>query len=57
MLLEQDEDATVTSADGATALHWASYWDNVETAELLINSGADTNATNDLGATPLWNAS
>lgn len=57
MLLEQGEDATVTSADGATALHWASYWDNVETAELLINSGADTNTTNDLGATPLWNAS
>ncbi|MEC9354627.1 MAG: ankyrin repeat domain-containing protein [Gemmatimonadota bacterium] len=56
-LLEQGEKATVTSADGATALHWASYWDNIETAELLINSGANPNAVNDLGATALWNAS
>jgi ankyrin repeat protein len=56
-LLEQGEQATVTSADGATALHWASYWDNIETAELLINTGADPDAMNDLGATALWNAS
>ena len=56
-LLEQGEQATVTSADGATALHWASYWDNIETAELLINAGANPNAMNDLGATALWNAS
>ncbi len=56
-LLEQGADVTVTAPDGATALHWASYWDDVETAELLIRASADVNAANDLGATPLWIAS
>ena len=56
-LLEQGADATVTATDGATALHWASYWDEVETAELLLRAGAGVNAANDLGATALWNAS
>jgi ankyrin repeat protein len=44
-------------ADGTTALHWASYRDDIETARLLIRSGARVNAANDLGATPLWAAS
>jgi len=52
-LLEQGADVTVTAPDGSTALHWVSYWDDVETAELLIRRGADVNAANDLGATPL----
>ena len=56
-LLEQGADPAVTAPDGVTALHWASYWDDVETAELLIRDGADVNAANDLGATPLWSAS
>jgi len=57
VLLEQGADVTVTTADGATTLHWASYWDDVETAQLLIGAGADVGAANDLGATPLWIAS
>lgn len=40
--------------DGATALHWAVHWDDVETAALLLRAGADPNAVNDLGVTPLW---
>ena len=56
-LLEQGADVTATAPDGATALHWASYWDDVETTELLIRAGADVSAPNDLGATPLWIAS
>ena len=56
-LLEQGADVTATAPDGATALHWASYWDDVDTAELLIRASADVNAANDLGATPLWIAS
>ena len=43
--------------DGTTALHWASYRDDGESADLLIRAGAKVNAANDLGATPLWTAS
>src|SRR5712692_9069739 len=44
-------------ADGSTALHWASYRDDVESAGLLLRAGAKVNAANDLGVTPLWTAS
>ncbi|MEX2264624.1 MAG: ankyrin repeat domain-containing protein [Bryobacteraceae bacterium] len=43
--------------DGSTPLHWASYRDDLESAERLIRAGANVNAANDLGATPLWAAS
>ena len=56
-LVEERADVNATAPDGATALHWVSYWDDVEVAELLIRARADVNAANDLGATPLWNAS
>lgn len=56
-LVREGADVTATAPDGATALHWAVYWDDVETAELLIRAGADANAANELGATPLGNAS
>ena len=56
-LLEEGADVNVAEGDGTTALHWASYWDNVEAADLLIRAGADVNAANDLGVTPLWPAS
>jgi ankyrin repeat protein len=53
-LLQQNADVNAAEGDGATALHWASYRDQVEMADLLIRSGARVNAANDLGATPLW---
>ena len=56
-LVKQGADVNTTAADGATALHWASYRDDLETADLLIRAGARVNAANDLGATPLWMAS
>ena len=56
-LIERGADVTANAPDGATALHWASYWDDVETAALVIRAGADVNAANDLGTTPLWVAS
>ena len=58
-LLLQQQRASVNGAeaDGTTALHWASYRDDVESADLLIRAGANVNAANDLGATPLWTAS
>jgi len=55
-LLKQGTNVNATEADGATALHWASYRDDLETADLLIRAGAKVNAANDLGATPLWAA-
>lgn len=55
-LLADGEDVNGTSGDGATALHWASYWDDLATAELLVGLGAKVNVANDLGATPLWSA-
>ena len=56
-LLSEGTGVNVAEVDGTTALHWASYRDDVESADLLIHAGADVNATNDLGATPLWTAS
>src|SRR6185503_8743311 len=56
-LLKQRVDVNAAAADGTTALHWASYRDDVESADLLIRAGANVNAANDLGATPLWTAS
>jgi ankyrin len=56
-LLQQGANVNSADADGTTALHWASYRDDVETANLLIRAGAKVNAANDLGATPLWTAS
>ena len=56
-LVGQGVDVNTAYADGTTALHWASYWDNVEIADLLIRAGADVNAATDLGVTPLWPAS
>jgi len=56
-LLQKRVDVNATEADGTTALHWASYRDDVQSADLLIRAGAKVNAANELGATPLWTAS
>src|SRR5438552_3901195 len=56
-LLQKKVDVNAAEADGSRALHWASYRDDVESADLLIRAGANVNAANDLGATPLWMAS
>jgi len=56
-LLQQHVDVTVQQGDGATALHWAAYWDDPVTADLLIRARANVNAANELGVTPLALAS
>src|SRR4029453_767661 len=56
-LIQKKVDVNAPDGDGTTALHWASYRDDLESVELLIRAGAHVNAANDLGATPLWNAS
>ncbi len=52
-LLDRQADVNAAQADGATALHWLAYWDDLETVTLLIAAGADVNTANDLGVTPL----
>jgi ankyrin repeat protein len=49
--------ANAADGDGTTALHWASYQDDLDAANRLIRGGANVNAANDLGVTPLWTAS
>jgi len=56
-LVRNKADVNATEADGSTALHWASYHDDLESADLLIRAGAKVNAATDLGVTPLWVAS
>ena len=56
-LLQKKVDVNVTEADGTSALHWASYRDDLDSADLLIRAGAKVNAVTDLGVTPLWTAS
>jgi ankyrin repeat protein len=52
-LVEQQVDVNAAEADGATALHWAAHWNDVETAALLLRAGANANRVNDYGVTPL----
>ena len=53
-LLGAGADPDARHGDGATALHWAVYWDHVDAAARLVDAGADVGVANDLGVTPLW---
>src|SRR5215475_6689579 len=52
-LLAQHADVNAQQGDGATALHWAAYRDDLAMADALIHAGARVDTANDLGATPL----
>src|ERR1700687_3384407 len=52
-LLAHHVNVNTSQPDGTTALHWAAHWDDLETADLLLRAGANVNATNDYGVTPL----
>ena len=56
-LVASRADVNVAQPDGATALHWAAHWDDVEMAALLLRAGARIDAANDFGVTPLLLAS
>ena len=52
-LLKQHVDVNTPQPDGATALHWATHWDDLDMVDLLIRAGANVNAVNELGVPPL----
>ena len=52
-LLTESVDVRTSQPDGATALHWAAHWNDLDTATLLIAAGANVDARNELGVTPL----
>lgn len=56
-LVDERVDVNAPQADGATPLHWAAHWDDLETADLLIAAGARVDAANDYGVAPLALAS
>ncbi len=56
-LLNERVDVNAPQPDGTTALAWAAHWDDLETADLLIQAGAQVNTANQYGVTPLWLAS
>jgi ankyrin repeat protein len=55
-LLQSGGDVNAAQADGTTALHWAAFNDDPETAALLIRAGAKVDASNRYGAIPLAQA-
>jgi uncharacterized protein len=56
-LLKQNADVNAPQVDGATALHWAVYRDDLDTANVLISAGAKVDAANREAFTPLAMAS
>ena len=52
-LIQQKADVSAPQIDGATALHWAVYRDDLESADLLLAAGATVDAANREAFTPL----
>jgi len=56
-LIKQRADVNAQQADGATAIQWASYRNDLDMADVLIAAGANVKTPNSDGATPLSLAS
>jgi ankyrin repeat protein len=39
-LIKQKGDVNAPQPDGATALHWATHWDDMESVELLLSAAS-----------------
>ena len=46
-LIDEGVDVNTSRADGATALLWATHWDDLDLVNRLLAAGADVNATDD----------
>src|SRR5688572_12096929 len=55
-LLQTGVDVNAAQVHGTTALHWAAYNDDAETAALLVRAKANVNAVNRYGVPPLTQA-
>ena len=55
-LLMSGSGVNAAQPDGTTALHWAAYHDDTETAALLLKAGADVNIVNRYGMSSLAQA-
>ena len=53
LIQQKGVDLNAAQADGMTALHWAVYRDDLETAQLLIRAKAGVKVANRYGITPL----
>lgn len=47
------EDLNAVNQKGNTALHWAALTGKLDVVQLLLTAGANPNAVNDTGATPI----
>src|ERR1700680_2358427 len=56
-LLKQKADVNAPQSDGATAIQWASYRNDLDLAGMLIAAGANVKAANKDGATAMSLAS
>lgn len=52
-LLDEHANVNAPQADGMTALHWATYHDDLQMAKRLLAAGADAQAANRYGVRPL----
>ena len=55
-LHEHGDQVNFADEDGFTPLHFAAQQQHAEVAAMLIDAGADLNARNRFGNTPLWGA-
>ena len=53
VLLEKKADVNLPQADGMTAIHWATYHDDLDAVKQFIAAGADPKAANRYGVTAL----
>src|SRR5438552_13673433 len=56
-LIQQKLDVNAPQVDGATAMHWAVYRDDLEMLDMLIKAGARVDVANREAVTPLQMAS